>query len=445
MRRLLLCSFIFACSRAIDIKEAAIATISVSTAVCTSYALYKTYNKFKLNFEKSDNLAKELDENSLGDNKLSCSDCEDIANSKYFKSNQDKNGLKSKLIQHWMAAIKEKARSNVKAYESPSIVALKKWQFLFAGNEAMKERGSTFATVKSIFRSLSNYNTHWPFNPCVNFDDIKGIVPQAAKDFIADIKFLKPLKLLNVNNDNVKGLLVYGQPGCGKTHLIQAIAGEVPEIPSFKINALSLIDLDEMRMLFRNISACSKKFGGCILFIQDASCLFNSNKSSSTTLTSEESSSIAKCQRALDALKYQFYNQKNLFLIVESKNNGVPAELSAWLTQNQIKVDYPPICVAKDYLKSELKDFSGSEDLDNVLNKIFALKRLNYYQLSELAEQARVEFYRIGPAYKYNPHNKEERTLVYPSISEVLKNVFDMTYGTKRPASRRLATINDLK
>lgn len=109
-----------------------------------------------------------------------------------------------------------------------------------------------------------------PENVTVKFDDVKGL-PEAKKELVEIVDFLKdPEKYTKLGARLPKGVLLVGPPGCGKTLLAKAVAGEAG-VPFFQASGS---DFDEMfvgtgskrvRQLFQAARAKSP----CVIFIDE--------------------------------------------------------------------------------------------------------------------------------------------------------------------------------
>ncbi|HUT58318.1 MAG TPA: ATP-dependent zinc metalloprotease FtsH [Phycisphaerae bacterium] len=104
----------------------------------------------------------------------------------------------------------------------------------------------------------------------VTFDDVAGI--DDAKEEVAEIiEFLKdPRKFQRLGGRVPRGVLLVGEPGCGKTLLAKAIAGEA-EVPFFSISGSDFVEMfvgvgaSRVRDLFRQ----AKESSPCIIFLDE--------------------------------------------------------------------------------------------------------------------------------------------------------------------------------
>ncbi len=104
----------------------------------------------------------------------------------------------------------------------------------------------------------------------VTFDDVAGI--QEAKDEVHEIiEFLKnPKKFAKIGGRIPRGVLLVGSPGCGKTLLAKAIAGEA-DVPFFSISGSDFVEMfvgvgaSRVRDLFKQ----AKEASPCIIFLDE--------------------------------------------------------------------------------------------------------------------------------------------------------------------------------
>ncbi|HPO70874.1 MAG TPA: ATP-dependent zinc metalloprotease FtsH [Anaerohalosphaeraceae bacterium] len=104
----------------------------------------------------------------------------------------------------------------------------------------------------------------------VTFDNVAGI--EEAKDEVAEIiEFLKnPKKFKKLGGRIPRGVLLVGPPGCGKTLLAKAIAGEA-DVPFFSIAGSDFVEMfvgvgaSRVRDLFKQ----AKENSPCIIFLDE--------------------------------------------------------------------------------------------------------------------------------------------------------------------------------
>ncbi len=107
-------------------------------------------------------------------------------------------------------------------------------------------------------------------NVSITFDDVAGV--DEAKDEVAElVQFLKnPKKFQRLGGRIPRGVLLVGPPGCGKTLLAKAIAGEA-EVPFFSISGSDFVEMfvgvgaSRVRDLFKQ----AKENSPCIIFLDE--------------------------------------------------------------------------------------------------------------------------------------------------------------------------------
>ena len=104
----------------------------------------------------------------------------------------------------------------------------------------------------------------------VTFADVAGV--EEAKEEVAEIvEFLKqPKRFQRLGGRIPRGVLLVGEPGCGKTMLAKAIAGEA-DVPFFSISGSDFVEMfvgvgaSRVRDLFRQ----AKENSPCIIFLDE--------------------------------------------------------------------------------------------------------------------------------------------------------------------------------
>jgi len=109
----------------------------------------------------------------------------------------------------------------------------------------------------------------------VTFGDVAGI-DEAKEELQEVIEFLKdPKKFQRLGGRFPKGVLLVGPPGCGKTLLAKAVAGEA-KVPFFSISGSDFVEMfvgvgaSRVRDLFDQAKKVAKiESKGCIIFIDE--------------------------------------------------------------------------------------------------------------------------------------------------------------------------------
>jgi cell division protease FtsH len=116
----------------------------------------------------------------------------------------------------------------------------------------------------------SRAKMHFKEKSNVTFQDVAGI--EEAKDEVQEIvAFLKsPQKFRRIGARIPRGVLLVGPPGCGKTLLAKAIAGEA-EVPFFSVSGSDFVEMfvgvgaSRVRDLFRQ----ARENAPCIVFLDE--------------------------------------------------------------------------------------------------------------------------------------------------------------------------------
>jgi len=136
--------------------------------------------------------------------------------------------------------------------------------FMFARNI----RGGAGGMLMSFGRS--KHRLHDKDRVKITFEDVAGI--EEAKDEVGEIiEFLRnPKKFQRLGGRIPRGVLLVGPPGCGKTLLAKAIAGEA-DVPFFSISGSDFVEMfvgvgaSRVRDLFKQ----AKDNSPCIIFLDE--------------------------------------------------------------------------------------------------------------------------------------------------------------------------------
>jgi len=146
----------------------------------------------------------------------------------------------------------------------PILILVGFFYFFFARNL----RGGAGGMLMSFGRS--RHKVHGKDRVKVTFKDVAGI--EEAKDEVGEIiEFLKsPKKFQRLGGRIPRGVLLVGPPGCGKTLLAKAIAGEA-DVPFFSISGSDFVEMfvgvgaSRVRDLFKQ----AKDNSPCIIFLDE--------------------------------------------------------------------------------------------------------------------------------------------------------------------------------
>ena len=130
--------------------------------------------------------------------------------------------------------------------------------------------GSGGSPTKLFGFGKSKAKVIMPSDIKTRFADVQGI-DEAKEELVEIVDFLKtPAKYRRIGGKIPKGCLLFGSPGCGKTLLAKAIAGEA-SVPFFSISGSDFVEMfvgvgaSRVRELFADARSKSP----CIIFIDE--------------------------------------------------------------------------------------------------------------------------------------------------------------------------------
>jgi len=144
----------------------------------------------------------------------------------------------------------------------PMLVLIGVWVFF------MRQMQSGGGKALSFGKSRARLNSDQ--SEKVTFDDVAGI-DEAKEELEEIVDFLKdPKKFTRLGGRIPKGVLLMGPPGCGKTLLARAIAGEAG-VPFFSISGSDFVEMfvGVGASRVRDLFVQGKKNAPCIIFIDE--------------------------------------------------------------------------------------------------------------------------------------------------------------------------------
>jgi cell division protease FtsH len=246
----------------------------------------------------------------------------------------------------------------------------------------------------------------------VTFDDVAGI--EEAKDELREIiEFLKnPGKFAKLGGNIPRGVLLVGAPGCGKTLLAKAIAGEA-EVPFFSISGSDFVEMfvgvgaSRVRDLFKQ----ARENSPCIVFLDEIDAVGRKRGTGMGGGHDEREQTLNAILVEMDG----FDSDKGTILIAATNRPDVldPALMRPGRFDRQVVIDMPDVRGREQILKVHSRKiklrpnvdldriaratpgFSGAElaALVNEAAILAAMRNKEWVELSELEEaRDRVRF-----------------------------------------------------
>lgn len=299
--------------------------------------------------------------------------------------------------------------------------------FLWWMNSRGEQLGSkimTFGKVRSKIQSVNEKAT---------FDDVAG-VDEAKEELKEVIEFLKdPKKFQKLGGKIPKGVLLIGPPGCGKTLIARAVAGEA-SVPFFSISGSDFVEMfvgvgaSRVRDLFeqgRKAGVVSGK--GAIIFIDEIDAVGRLRFSGIGGGNDEREQTLNQLLVEMDG----FDSQQGLILIAATNRPDTldPALMRPGRFDRTIIVNLPDIKGREEILKvhtrkiklapsvnlksvaSQTPGFSGA-DLANLCNEAALMAaRNNKEAVEEIDLDKSVERVLMGPEKKSHIMSKKEKEI----------------------------------
>ncbi|MDO8748342.1 MAG: ATP-dependent zinc metalloprotease FtsH [Candidatus Omnitrophota bacterium] len=270
-------------------------------------------------------------------------------------------------------------------------------------------------------------------NQKITFKDVAG-VDEAKEELQEVIEFLKdPKKFQKLGGKIPKGVLLVGPPGCGKTLLAKAVAGEA-EVPFFSISGSEVVEMfvgvgaSRVRDLFEQGRKAGKASGkGAIIFIDEIDAVGRLRFAGIGGGHYEREQTLNQLLVEMDG----FDTVEGLILIAATNRPDTldPALLRPGRFDRHIVVNLPDIVGREEILKVHVRKiklspnvnlrltaqhtsmFSGA-DLANLCNEAALLAaRRNKEAVEQVELEAAIERVMIGPEKKSKVMSKREKEL----------------------------------
>jgi len=306
----------------------------------------------------------------------------------------------------------------------PILLLIFFWWMMAARGEQLGSRIMSFGKVKSKIQSDNEKAT---------FNDVAG-VDEAKEELKEVIEFLKdPKKFQRLGGKIPKGVLLVGPPGCGKTLIARAVAGEAG-VPFFSISGSNFVEMfvgvgaSRVRDLFEQGRKAGKVEGkGAIIFIDEIDAVGRLRFSGIGGGNDEREPTLNQLLVEMDG----FDAQQGLILIAATNRPDTldPALMRPGRFDRTIIVNLPDIKGREEILKvhtrkiklaesvdlksvaSQTPGFSGA-DLANLCNEAALMAaRNNKEAVEEVDLDKSVERVLMGPEKKSHIISKKEKEI----------------------------------
>jgi cell division protease FtsH len=203
----------------------------------------------------------------------------------------------------------------------------------------------------------------------VTWDDVIGM-DEAKQEALEVVKLIKDrAELQRIGGKILRGILMLGPPGCGKTYLAKAIATEA-SLPFISMSGSEFVEMfvgvgaGRIRSLFKQARQLAEFEGGCIIFIDEIDAV-GAQRAMDTGFggTTEHNTTLNQLLVEMDGLK-----EKDLNIVIIGATNAPEMFLDQALLRpgrfdRKIYVDKPNLedreKLFKYYLKSVKYEYSS--------------------------------------------------------------------------------------
>ena len=241
----------------------------------------------------------------------------------------------------------------------PILLLIFFWWMMAARGEQMGNRIMAFGKVRPKVQGEKEKTT---------FNDVAG-VDEAKEELKEVIEFLKdPKKFQKLGGKIPKGVLLVGPPGCGKTLIARAVAGEAG-VPFFSISGSDFVEMfvgvgaSRVRDLFEQGRKAGKVSGkGAIIFIDEIDAVGRLRFSGIGGGHDEREQTLNALLVEMDG----FDSQQGLILIAATNRPDTldPALLRPGRFDRNIIVNLPDIKGREEILKVHTRKIKLAEGVD---------------------------------------------------------------------------------
>jgi cell division protease FtsH len=233
--------------------------------------------------------------------------------------------------------------------------------FILFAMRQMRGQGGA-GGVMSFGRSRAQLYTK-ENNTNVTFDDVAG-AEEAKAEVHEVVEFLKnPGKFTRIGGRIPRGILLVGQPGCGKTLLAKAIAGEA-EVPFYSISGSDFVEMfvgvgaSRVRDLFKQ----ARENSPCIIFLDEIDAVGRRRGSGMGGGHDEREQTLNAILVEMDG----FGTDEGIIVIAATNRPDVldPALLRPGRFDREVTIDLPDVQGREAILKVHLGKVKTARDID---------------------------------------------------------------------------------
>jgi cell division protease FtsH len=236
--------------------------------------------------------------------------------------------------------------------------------FILFAMRQMRGQGGA-GGVMSFGRSRAQLYTK-ENNTNVTFDDVAG-AEEAKAEVHEVVEFLKnPGKFTRIGGRIPRGILLVGQPGCGKTLLAKAIAGEA-EVPFYSISGSDFVEMfvgvgaSRVRDLFKQ----ARESSPCIIFLDEIDAVGRRRGSGMGGGHDEREQTLNAILVEMDG----FGTDEGIIVIAATNRPDVldPALLRPGRFDREVTIDLPDVQGREAILKVHLGKVKTARDIDEAV------------------------------------------------------------------------------
>ena len=221
--------------------------------------------------------------------------------------------------------------------------------------------GGGFAKLRKSTIKSEEVNVKW--------EDIIG-VDEAKEEAWEVVQLLKDrTKLQKIGGKILRGILMIGPPGCGKTYLAKAIATET-KVPFISMSGSEFVEIfvgvgaSRVRKLFKKARRLAYGYGACIVFIDEIDAVGRKRVFSVFGGTEETNSTQNQLLAEMDGLKEKDYN-----IVVIGATNALETTLDEALLRpgrfdRKIYIDKPGLEGREKLFKYYLERVTYDDSID---------------------------------------------------------------------------------